>query len=114
MRAAEVAKKARKIGELYVKAKSGTSRGRVFGDVFLVCVCVCVFASCLWCLRLLFHGRRTHSAEAPRMQILPKSARRILVITTMDAQTASESCPPVNRDWRLSISSFAPSVATEA
>ena len=42
MRAAEVAKKARKIGELYVKAKSGTSRGRVFGDVFLVCVCVCV------------------------------------------------------------------------
>ena len=40
MRAAEVAKKARKIGELYVKAKSGTSRGRVFGDVFLVCVCV--------------------------------------------------------------------------
>ena len=46
MCAAKVAKKARKIGELYVKAKSETSRGKVFSDVFLVCVCVCLLCAC--------------------------------------------------------------------
>jgi hypothetical protein len=44
--AAEVAKKTRKIGELYVKAKGGTSREKVFGDVFLARF-VFVFVSCL-------------------------------------------------------------------
>ena len=112
MCAAEVAKKARKIGELYVKAKGGTSRGKVFGDVFLVCVCVSVCFVLVVRAVVFSHGRRTHSAEAPRTQILPKSARRVM--KAMDAQTAGELCPLVARALRLSASSFACSVPTQA
>jgi hypothetical protein len=108
--AAEVAKKARKIGELYVKAKSETSRGKVFSDVFLVCVCAC-FVLVVPAVAF-FHGRRTHSAEAPRTQILPKSARRVM--KAMDAQTAGELCSLVVRALHLSASSLASSVPTQA